>query len=68
MLDKCVAALEQSGCKITRGSGTVTVRFPPASPYDPPDGAEMTYADARFAFLVTKTFLELAEQGTISSD
>ena len=70
MLGKCMMALQACGVKITTDGGNVTCVFPP-NPNDPhaaPDGEEQTYSEKDFAFIVSRTFLELVEQDTIDAE
>lgn len=66
----CVSALEQAGCGIALTKDTVRVRFPP-DPHDEhaaPDGDEHEYARAYFTLMVSRVFLELAEQEIIDDE
>lgn len=65
LLNRCIMELQRAGVKVTTEPGIVTCLFPP-DPNDKhgaPDGTEVTYSESQFALLVTRTFLELAEQG-----
>jgi hypothetical protein len=62
--------LQRAGVTVRTEQGTVTCVFPP-DPNDEhaaPDGDEITYSTAHFTLLVTRTFLELAEDGVIDAE
>ena len=70
LTNRCVMELQRCGIKVTTEPGSVTCLFPP-NPDDPhgaPDGEERTYDETYFTLLVTRTFLELAEEGVIDSE
>ena len=66
----CVRALEQAGCGIALTKDTVRVRFPPDlnDEHAAPDGEEHEYARAYFTLMVSRVFLELAEQEVIDDE
>ncbi len=66
----CVHALEQAGCGIALTKDTVRVRFPsdPNDEHAAPDGEEHEYARAYFTLMVSRVFLELAEQEIIDDE
>ncbi len=66
----CVRAMEQAGCGIALTRDTVRVRFPtdPDDPHAAPDGEEHEYARAYFTLMVSRVFLELAEQEIIDDE
>lgn len=59
--------MEQAGCGIALTKDTVRVRFPPDAndPHAAPDGEEHEYARAYFTLMVSRVFLELAENEII---
>ena len=69
LLNRCIMALQRCGVKVTTERGSVTCLFPPNIDFSSgaPDGNEVTYSETEFTLLVTRTFLELAEQGTIDA-
>ncbi len=69
LLNRCIMALQRSGVKVTTERGSVTCLFPPDIDFSSgaPDGNEVVYSEAKFTLLVTRTFLELAEAGTINA-
>lgn len=69
--DVCVRALQDAGCGVAFvGNNIVRVRFPPDlnDPVAAPDGEEREYSRAFFTLMVTKTFMELLEQGLVTED
>ncbi len=69
LLNRCLLALQQVGVKVTTEHGSVTCLFPldPDDAHAAPDGIEITYTETQFTLLVTRTFLELAEEGAIDN-
>ena len=71
LTNRCIMELQRCGVKVTTEPGrSVTCLFPP-NPDDPhgaPDGEERTYDETYFTLLVTRTFLELAEEGVIDAE
>ncbi len=70
LLNRCIMALQLAGVKVTTERGSVTCLFPPSIDFSSgaPDGNEITYSESDFTLLVTRTFLELAEAGTINAE
>ncbi len=69
LLNRCILTLQRAGVKVTTERGSVTCTFPP-DPNDKhaaPDGDERTYDETKFTLLVTRTFLELAEERIIDA-
>ncbi len=69
LLNRCIMALQRAGVKVTTERGSVTCLFPPNIDFSSgaPDGNEVVYSESDFTLLVTRTFLELAEQGIIDA-
>ncbi len=70
LTNRCIMELQRCGVRVTTEPGSVTCLFPP-NPNDPhgaPDGEECTYDETYFMLLVSRTFLELAEQGVIDPE
>ena len=69
LLNRCIMALQRAGVKVTTERGSVTCLFPPNNEFSSgaPDGNEVVYSESDFTLLVTRTFLELAEAGTIDA-
>ncbi len=69
--DVCVQALQQAGCGVAfLPNNVVRVRFPP-DPDDPtaaPDGEEKEYSRSFFTLVVTRTLLDLIEQGMVNAE
>ena len=70
LLNRCIMSLQRAGVKVTTERGSVTCLFPPNIDFSSgaPDGNEVVYSEANFTLLVTRTFLELAEAGTIDAE
>ncbi len=70
LLNRCIMALQRAGVKVTTERGSVTCLFPPNIDFSSgaPDGNEVVYSESEFTLLVTRTFLELAEAGTIDRE
>ncbi len=70
LLNRCIMELQRTGVKVTTERGSVTCLFPPNIDFSSgaPDGNEVVYSEAAFTLLVTRTFLELAEAGTIDRE
>ena len=70
LLNRCIMSLQLAGVKVTTERGSVTCLFPPTDidfSSGAPDGNEVVYSESDFTLLVTRTFLELAEAGTIDA-
>ena len=70
LLNRCIMSLQRAGVKVTTEHGSVTCLFPPTDTEfssGAPDGNEVVYSESDFTLLVTRTFLELAEAGTIDA-
>ena len=70
LLNRCIMALQLAGVTVTTERGSVTCLFPPNIDFSSgaPDGNEVVYSESDFTLLVTRTFLELAEQGIIDRE
>ncbi|KKK55708.1 hypothetical protein LCGC14_3071830 [marine sediment metagenome] len=70
LLNRCIMTLQRAGVTVRTEPGVVTCVFPP-DPNDEhaaPDGDEIVYSTTDFTLLVTRTFLELAEEGVIDAE
>ena len=70
LLNRCIMALQRAGVKVTTERGSVTCLVPANIDFSSgaPDGNEVVYSESNFTLLVTRTFLELAEQGIINEE
>ncbi len=70
LLNRCIMEIQRAGVKVRTEAGLVTCTFPPDpdDEHDAPDGTEITYTETQFTLLVTRTFLELTENGVIDGE
>lgn len=70
LLNRCIMEIQRAGVEVRTLAGLVTCTFPPDpnDKHDAPDGTEITYTEAHFTLLITRTFLELAENGVIDAE